>query len=159
MTTAAADTPQFAGSARWARLPVRLCAAVALAAVGAHVWMAWAHRAMPWESALMLLMAAACLPCAVDVWRRGHERAVRLIFVMSLVMVAVHVALLLGSGSKPGSHHGGMGAQLAGAADSHPQPAAMLGVVALELAVAFLAARLMRRGRECAAVGRPSPRS
>ena len=156
MTAAAADTVNSASSASStsggrAGLPVRLCAAVAVASVGAHVWMAWGHRAIPWESVLMLLLAAACLPCAVAVWRRGHERAVQALFVMALLMVAVHTALLLGPGSMAESHHAGMGAVATRTAGSHPQPSAMLGVIALELAVAMLAALVMRRSRTCTA--------
>jgi hypothetical protein len=117
--------------------------------------MAWEHRAMPWEGALMLLMAAACLPCAVFVWRRGHERSVQLLFVMALAMVAVHAVLLLAPGSTAGRGHGGMdpmgamgtmGGSMAGVV---MQPAPMLGVIALELAVAMLAAWAMRRSRAC----------
>ena len=107
----------------------------------------------------MLLMAAACLPCAVSVWRRGHERAVQLLFGMALAMVAVHAVLLLAPGSMAG--HGGMAmgsmpAMADGAMPGVPtgavlQPASMLGIVALELAVAMLAAWVMRRSRTCAA--------
>jgi hypothetical protein len=156
MTTVTADIRNHAGAEagagahRRAGLPVRLCAIVALASVGAHLWMSWEHRAMPWECALMLLMAAVCLPCAAAVWHRGHERAVRLIFVMSLAMVAVHAVPLLWPGSMAGAHHGAPG-PMASNVGSHPQPAAMLGMVALELAVALLAAWSMRRSRECAA--------
>lgn len=151
MTTVIADAVGRAGVARRTGFSVRLCAAFALASVGAHLWMAWEHRAMPWESALMLLMAAACLPCAVTLWRRGHERAVQIMFTMSLAMVAVHAALLLRPGSMAGSHHGGVHPSIAPAVGPHPQPAAMLAVIALELAVALLAAWAMRRSRECAA--------
>lgn len=153
--TATADTRKRVSPVRRAGFPARLCAAVALGSVGAHAWMAWEHRAMPWEGALMLLMAAACLPCAVFVWRRGHERSVQLLFVMALAMVAVHAVLLLAPGSTAGRGHGGMdpmgamgtmGGSMAGVV---MQPAPMLGVIALELAVAMLAAWAMRRSRAC----------
>ncbi|MCQ9162838.1 hypothetical protein [Arthrobacter sp. STN4] len=162
MTTATAKTARRAVAAhRWAGFPARLCAAVALASVGAHLWMGWEHRAMPWESALMVLMAAACLPCAVSVWRRGHDRGVRLLFGMSLLMVAVHAVLLLAPGSLAG--HGGMamGSMATGPtasmgaggpmSGSVPQSASMLGIIALELAVAMAAAWIMRRSRGCPA--------
>ncbi|ALE07831.1 hypothetical protein AL755_13935 [Arthrobacter sp. ERGS1:01] len=133
---------------------VRACATVAAASVVAHLWMAWAHRSMPWESALMVLMAAACLPCAVAVWRRGHDRAVQLLFAMALVMVAVHTTLLLAPGAMAGQQHGGMGSMgmdsmgmAANAPASHT--GAMLGVIALELVVAALAAWAMRSARSC----------
>ncbi|RAN76097.1 hypothetical protein B5P43_24170 [Bacillus sp. SRB_336] len=172
--TATADTRNRVSPARRAGFPARLCAAVALGSVGAHAWMAWEHRGMPWEGALMLLMAAACLPCAVSVWRGGHKRAVQLLFGMALGMVAVHAVLLLAPGSMAGHGHGGMGAMdsmpamasmadggLAGAvsqpasmadgglAGAVSQSASMLYIVALELAVAMLAAWVMRRSRNC----------
>lgn len=168
MTTATADTARGASdssvnAAKRAGLPGRLCAAMALVSVGAHVWMAWEHRAMPWESALMLLMAAFCLPCAVAVWHRGHERAIRVLFVMALLMVAVHTVLLLGSGAMAGADHSGMGSHSMGsmssvnsaalqAAGAAPLQSAMLGVIALELGVAMLAAWSMRRSQACRAV-------
>lgn len=159
--TAAADTGNKVSPVRRAGFPARLCAAVALGSVGAHAWMAWEHRGVPWEAALMLLMAAACLPCAVSVWRRGHERAVQLLFGMALAMVAVHAVLLLAPGSMAGHGHGGMGAMDSmasmpamadgGLAGAVPQPASMLYIVVLELAVAMLAAWVMRRSRTCVA--------
>ncbi len=106
----------------------------------------------------MLLMAAACLPCAVSVWRRGHERAVQLLFGMALAMVAVHAVLLLAPGSMAGHGHGGMGDMASlpamadgGLAGAVSQPASMLYIVVLELAVAMLAAWVMRRSRTCVA--------
>lgn len=139
-------------------MPARLCAAIALASVGAHLWMGWEHRAMPWEGMLMLLMAAACLPCAVAVWRRGHGRSVRLLYGMALTMVAVHAVLLLAPGSMEGHGHGGMGSMDAtssmadgGMVGAMPQSTSMLCIVAVELAVAMLAAWVMRRSRACAA--------
>ncbi|WP_113716691.1 hypothetical protein [Arthrobacter dokdonensis] len=165
--TASADTGNRVSPVRRAGFPARLCAAVALGSVGAHVWMAWEHRGVPWEAALMFLMAAACLPCAVSVWRRGHERAVQLLFGMALAMVGVHAVLLLAPGSMAGHGHGGMGAMASmpampaiasmpamadgGLAGAMSQPASMLCIVALELAVAMLAAWVMRRSRTCVA--------
>ncbi|MGA7204889.1 MAG: hypothetical protein WBX27_09695 [Specibacter sp.] len=153
MTTAIADTPNRVSGTRRAAVPARLCAAVALASVAAHGWMAWEHRSMLWEAALMLLMASLCLPCAVAVWRGAHDRAVRVLFAMALAMVAVHTALLVGPGSMGAAHqHGGMGSMSApGLRVADPLAGAMLWVVALELGVAMLAAWAMRRSRECAA--------
>ncbi|HSU47955.1 MAG TPA: hypothetical protein VLJ40_13670 [Arthrobacter sp.] len=160
-TTATADTVGTVSPGRGTGFPARLCAAIALASVGAHGWMGWEHRAMPWESALMLLMAAACLPCAVSVWRRGHDRGVQLLFGMALTMVAVHAVLLLAPGARAGHGHGGMGSMGStasmgvGMAGAVPGPGSMLGIVALELAVAALAAWSMRRARPAAGVQMP----
>ena len=159
--TATADTACLASPERRAAVPARLCAAIALASVGAHLWMGWEHRAILWESGLMLLMAAACLPCAVSVWRRGHDRGVRLLFGMALTMVAVHAVLLLAPGDMPGHGHGGMGSMGStasmgvGMAGAVPGPGSMLGIVALELAVAALGAWSMRRARPAAGVQMP----
>lgn len=104
----------------------------------------------------MVLMAAACLPCVVAVWRRAHDRGVRLLFVMALAMVAVHAIVLLAPASQTGHVHGGVGSMDSmgaagggGMAPAVPQAASMLGVIALELAVAMLAAWVMRRERAC----------
>jgi len=161
MTTATADTVSTASPGRGTGFPARLCAAIALASVGAHVWMAWEHRAMPWEGALMLLMAAACLPCAVSVWRRGHVRGVQLLFGMALTMVGVHTILLLAPGAMAGHGHGGMGSMGSTAsmgvdlAGGVPGSVSMLGIVALELALAALAAWSMRRARSAVGVQMP----
>ena len=169
-TTAAADTvgtAARAGTGRPSGLLARSCAAVAVAAVGAHLWMAWEHRAVPWQGVLMLLMAAVCLPCAVEVWRRGHGRAVQLLYSMALAMVAVHALLLLAPRGAGGHQHGGtasMGAGSVGAGsvgaggglgDVHA--GTMLAVIGLELAVAMMAAWAMRRSRACQEVPAPAP--
>lgn len=147
MTTASAEV---AGARTLSEIvPVRACAAVAVVSVAAHLWMAWIHSAMPWESALMVLMAAACLPCAVAVWRGGHDRAVQLLFAMALVMVAVHTTLLLAPGALAGQQHGGMGSMPMPTGGAGSLSGSMLGVIALELVVAALAAWTMRRARTC----------
>ncbi len=104
----------------------------------------------------MLLMAAACLPCAVSVWRGAHDRAVPVLFAMALAMVGVHAALLLLSpGAMAGHRHGSMGAMAIPGAAAQSRTDAMLGVIALELVVALLAARVMRRER-CRGAHRPA---
>ncbi|WP_125614559.1 hypothetical protein [Specibacter cremeus] len=123
-----------------------MCAGIAFASIAVHLWMAWAHRGMPFEAALMVLMAAACLPCALSVWRGAHGRAVHLLMAMALAMAAVHAVLLLGPGLA-GHTHAGMamgGISPTGAATGG---AGMLGVIALELVVGASAAALLRRRR------------
>ncbi|WP_267545839.1 hypothetical protein [Arthrobacter sp. H14-L1] len=102
---------------------------------------------MPWESGLMLLMSAVCFPCAVAVWRSAHVRAVHLLFAMALIMVAVHAALLLVPVSMAGHQHGTMVPIVTRMTGTASHSAAMLGVIALELGVAMLAAWTMRRAR------------
>ncbi|WP_434620227.1 hypothetical protein [Arthrobacter sp. A5] len=150
-TTAVADTRPEVGVGVRGRLRVRLCAAVALASVIAHLWMGWERRSMPWESGLMLLMAAGCLPCALAVWRNTHDRGVQVLFAMALIMVAVHAALLLAPVSMAGHQHGGTTSMSMPMMGSNSHSAAMLGVIALELGVAVLAAWVMRRARTCGA--------
>ncbi|MDJ0357802.1 hypothetical protein [Paenarthrobacter sp. PH39-S1] len=150
-TAAVADTRPEIGAGVRGRQHARLCAAVALASVIAHLWMGWEHRVMPWESGLMLLMAAACLPCALAVWRNTNDRAVHVLFAMALIMVAVHAALLLAPGSMAGHQHGTTGPNGTRMTGTASNSATMLGVVALELGVAMLAAWTMRRARSCGA--------
>ncbi len=125
---------------------VRLCAGAALASVATHAWMAWEHRGVPWESGLMLLMAAICLPCAVSVWHGARASAVSALLVMALVMVTVHAAILLSPGTMTIHQHGSRG-EMAISATPQSHAGAMLSVIALELAVAPLAAWAMRQER------------
>ncbi|GAA4661036.1 hypothetical protein [Arthrobacter cryoconiti] len=137
------------GVRRGFRTQARLCAAVAIISVAAHLWMAWEHRLMPWESAAMVLMAAICLPCAIGVWRDGSERGVRWLFLMALVMVAWHTAVVLAPVSMAGHGHGGMPNMDMAMPVTVPGTGAgaMLAIIALELAVAALAAGSLRRVR------------
>ena len=154
MATAIADAGSGTAAGDQSRRPARLCSAVALVSIAAHLWMAWEHRAMPWESALMVVMAAVCLPCAVAVWRHAHDKAVQLLMVMALLMVAVHAALLLAPGAMAASH-GSMGSMTMPVHGDGNQMDAMLGIIALELVVALMAAWVVRRSRThgAAAVG------
>ena len=145
MTTAVAKVRVRTASGPGGRAPGRWCSVVAFMSVAAHLSMAWAHRAMPWESALMVLMAAACLPCAVAVWRHAHDKAVQLLMVMALLMVAVHAAVLLGPGALAGRQHSAMGSMVM--ASPGTGSAAMLGIMGTELGVAMMAAWVVRRSR------------
>jgi hypothetical protein len=121
----------------------RLCAAVALGSVAAHVWMALSHSHAWWLSALMLLMAAYCLPCALTLWRRGAAHPAAMLLWSAAGMAGLHLVLL--AGAVPAgvhAHHGGPPAHLQ-AAPAGP----MLAVIALELAVAVLTASWLRRLR------------
>lgn len=141
----------------------RVCAAVALISAAAHVWMGWEHRAVPWQGVVMLAMAAACLPCAVGLWRSTRGEAVatvrpaRVLMAMAAVMAAVHAVLLLAPsvlGGSSGHHHGAGPGQGSGPA---PDGAAMmLALIAVELVVAMLAATLIRSHGGPVTVRRPA---
>src|SRR3954468_15169086 len=121
----------------------RLCAAVALGSVAAHVWMALSHPHAWWLSALMLLMAAFCLPCALTLWRRGAAHPAAMLLWSAAGMAGLHLVLLAAAvpaGSH--AHHGGAAVHLQ-AAPAGP----MLAVIGLELAVAVLTASWLRRLR------------
>jgi hypothetical protein len=121
----------------------RLCAAVALGSVAAHVWMALSHPHAWWLSALMLLMAAYCLPCALTLWRRGAAHPAAMLLWSAAGMAGLHLVLLAAAvPAGTHAHHGGALARLQ-AAPAGP----MLAVIALELAVAVLTASWLRRLR------------
>jgi len=127
----------------------RLCAAVALASAAAHVGMALNHPHAWWLSALMLLMAAYCLPCALTLWRRGAAHPAAMLLWSAAGMAGLHLVLL--AAAAPAGAHAGHGAA---AAQLQAAPAGpMLAVIALELAVAVLTASWLRRLRQA----RPVP--
>lgn len=126
----------------------RLCAAVALGSVAAHVWMALSHPHAWWLSALMLLMAAFCLPCALTLWRRGAAHPAAMLLWSAAGMAGLHLVLLAAAvpaGSH--AHHGGAPAHLQAAHLQAASAGPMLAVIALELAVAVLTASWLRRLR------------
>lgn len=143
----------------------RLCAVVAFISIAAHLWMAWKHLDTPWQSLLMLAMAAFCLPCALKTWRHGGAGPARMLMFAALAMAAFHTLLLTGAGSHAGGHAGHGMASAAGstviagghagtAVPSAPLTAAlphtemMLGVILLELAAAMSAALYLHRLRQ-----------
>ncbi|GLB66766.1 hypothetical protein [Arthrobacter mangrovi] len=128
----------------------RLCAGAAAASAAAHGWMAWLHRGNWWEFGLMVLMAAACLSCIVQLWRSGCVGAARRFMAMALAMAGFHLLLLvqpLAGGVQ--AHHTAVAATVqaasagtgAGAGSAEP----MLAVIFLELAGAMAAATWVRR--------------
>jgi hypothetical protein len=144
-------------------LSARLCAVVAFASIGAHLWMAWQHLHTPWQSVLMLAMAAFCLPCALKSWRHGGAGPARMLMFAALAMAAFHALLLTGAGTvlaagtTGGGHAGhGMAAAAAsinvtGAASGAavlPHTGMMLAVVVLELLAAGAAAAYLHRLRQ-----------
>jgi hypothetical protein len=119
----------------------RLCAAAGLASVAAHAWMAFGHSHAWWQSTVMLLMAAFCLPCAVKLWRRAAAHPAVMLLWSAVGMAGLHVLLLAVSALSAGahSHH---------AASVHPAaPGPLLAVIGLELMMAALAASWLYRLR------------
>jgi hypothetical protein len=162
------STARHDGGARLVLL-ARLCAVVAFVSIAAHLWMAWQHLDTPWQSVLMLLMAAFCLPCALKTWRLGGARPARMLMFAALAMAAFHTLLLTGAGSHAGSHAGGhaghgmaTAAGTAVIAGGHagtavgpasltagiPHTEMLLGVILLELAAAMSAAVYLHRLRQ-----------
>lgn len=131
----------------------RLCAGAAVASAAAHGWMAWLHRGSWWESGLMVLMAAACLSCVVQLWRSGCAGAARSFMGMALAMAGFHLLLLvqpLGGGTHaPHGNHTAVAATVqaasSGAGGGAGSAGPMLTVILLELAGAMAAATWIRR--------------
>ncbi|WP_336712875.1 hypothetical protein [Arthrobacter sp. USHLN218] len=130
----------------------RLCAGAAVASAAAHGWMAWLHRGSWWESGLMVLMAAACLSCVVQLWRSGCAGAARSFMGMALAMAGFHLLLvvqpLAGGGHPAHMHHSAVAAAAqasSGAGGGAGSAGPMLAVIFLELAGAMAAATWIRR--------------
>lgn len=120
----------------------RLCAGVVLASSAVHLWLALQNRHGVWLGALMVVLAAVCLPCAVHIWQHSRPGALHRVMSCALVMVALHGMLLVG-GSAGG--HGHLAGPAAGTASD--QTVNLLAVVGLELVTALLAATLIARLR------------
>ena len=74
-----------------------MCAALAVGSAGLHAAML-GHAAGPVAGALLAAMIAACLYCAVDLWRNGTVRAWVVVALMNLPMIGLHLPA-------PGHHH------------------------------------------------------
>ena len=136
------------GRAAGTLLHSRVCAVVTAASCQAHVWLAAGNHHGLWLNALMIVMAAVCVPCAVHVWRHGSVSALRRIMASGVAMAAVHAFLLLAPGGSVHSHAAAAPVVSAAAAGSEgPAAAALLAVIALEMTTAFLASTLVARLR------------
>lgn len=142
---AKAAATALTGRARTSRpvLHPRLCAGVVLASSAVHLWLALQNQHGVWLGALMVVLAAVCLPCALHIWQHSRPGALHRVMCCALVMVALHGMLLFGGGSAGGhahfaDHTAGMAAGQAGN---------LLAVVGLELVTALLAATLVARLR------------
>jgi len=78
----------------------RCCAAVAACSAVLH-GVSLVGTTNPVVSAVTVVMLAACLYCARDLWVRGTLRAWLLVALMNLAMIAIHMPM------SAGHHHGG----------------------------------------------------
>lgn len=125
----------------------RLSAIVTAVSCLAHLWFAVENQHGAWLNALLLALAAVCVPCTVHIWRHSSVQALRQVMASALLMVAVHGFLLLAAGSS-GHSHPAAGHAAAGAGTGNPSAAAgLLAVIALEITAALLAATLVARLR------------
>lgn len=137
----------------WAGIVVhpRICAAVTAVSCLAHLWLVAGNQHGTWLNLLMLGMVAVCLPCVLHIWRRGRVGALRQVMASALLMTGVHAVLLLGVGSGGPAHiHQAAAPAATGAAASGA--GSLLGVMALEMTTALLAATLLARMRARASV-------
>lgn len=100
----------------------------------------------------MVLMAAACLSCVVQLWRSGCAGAARSFMGMALAMAGFHLLLvvqpLAGGGHAGHMHHTAVAAAVqasSGAGGGAGSAGPMLAVIFLELAGAMAAATWIRR--------------
>ena len=91
----------------------------------------------------MLVLAAACVPCVVHIWRPSRAAALRRLMTCALCMVALHGLLLAGS-SAGGHAHGGVPASAAASVNG---AVGLLLIITLEITTALLAATLLARLR------------
>lgn len=97
----------------------RICAALAAGSASLHAAML-GHASGPVSAGLLAVMLAACLYCAVELWRDGNVRAWVVVALMNLAMIAVHLPA-------PAHHHG--------ASAGAPPPSSTLMTAATLLAV------------------------
>lgn len=137
------------------------CAAVTAASCLAHLWLVAENQHGTWLNVLMLTMVAVCLPCVVHIWRHRRDgdlrlaSAVRRVMASALAMTGVHAVLLLGAAGGLGHHHGAVAGTVAGTAPSGS--GVLLGIIALEITTALLAATLVARLRAQPAAAQAEP--
>lgn len=118
-------------------------AVVTVLCCAAHLWLAASGHHGAWLTVLMVVLAAACLPCAVHIWRYSRVGALHQVAGAAAAMAGLHAFLLLGSGSAGHSH-----AHVPASSAAHADAAGgLLLVIALELVTALLAASLVARLR------------
>lgn len=129
----------------WPRRHARLCASLTAASSIGHLLFAASGQHGVWLGVPMVALAAVCLPCAAHIWRLRHPGSLQKVAGCAVVMAVVHSALLLAPGGAGHSHSSGPTTSAQPGAD-----VVILGIIALEIATAMLAATLTARLR-CAA--------
>ncbi|CAH0235816.1 hypothetical protein SRABI83_02746 [Arthrobacter sp. Bi83] len=141
------------GRAAGPRLHSRMCAAVTAGSCLLHLWLVAGNHHALWLNLSMLAMVAVCLPCSVHIWRHVRVGTLHRVMASALAMALLHAVLLLAAG--PASHSHGTAAAVGAAgiagteafAETAAAPSASLGVIALEITTALLAATLVARLR------------
>jgi hypothetical protein len=131
----------------------RMCAAVTAGSCLLHLWLVAGNHHALWLNLSMLAMVAVCLPCSVHIWRHVRVGALRRVMASALAMALLHAVLLLAAG--PAGHSHGTVAAVGAAAIAGTEAfagtaaaaSASLGVIALEITTALLAATLVARLR------------
>jgi len=127
----------------------RICAVLTAVSCLVHVWLATSGHHGVWVGALMIALAAVCVPCTVHIWRHSRVRALHQVTVSALTMVGLHAVLLLGAGGAGHAHGGGPASQVVDTSGA----GGLLLVIGLEITTALLGATLVARLRT---VGRSS---
>jgi hypothetical protein len=147
------------GRAAGPMLHSRMCAAVTAGSCLLHLWLVAGNHHALWLNLSMLAMVAVCLPCSVHIWRHVRVGTLHRVMASALAMALLHAVLLLAAG--PSSHSHGTAAAVGAAAISGTEAvagiaavaetaaaaSASLGVIALEITTALLAATLVARLR------------
>lgn len=121
----------------------RICAALTAVSCLVHLWLAASGHHDAWLGALMIALAAVCVPCTVHIWRHSRIGALHQVTISAVAMVFLHTVLLLGSGGAGHAHGGGPASKVVGGSGA----AELLLVIGLELTTALLAATLVSRLR------------
>lgn len=90
----------------------RFAALLAFTCTAAHVPVILTHvQPYPGRSLLMLLLSAACIPCAIRLWQRPTSRDWAMVTGLSAAMLALHLSLFPSMSNAPdagmnmGAHH------------------------------------------------------
>lgn len=121
----------------------RICAVLTAVSCLVHVWLAASGHHGAWVGALMIALAAVCVPCTVHIWRHSRVRALHQVTVSALTMVGLHAILLLGAGGGGHAHGGGPASNVVDTSGA----AGLLLVIGLEITTALLGATLVARLR------------